>query len=171
MVNNDELVVQISDIQPGWTDYPNNDGQCVLVFMHGCTHDCPGCQNVELQVVTGYNETISGLIKRINVACGVYRTNKVVLTGGDPLCGVNLGVTSELLNRLQQDVMVYTGYDVDFVKESGIFGFTYLKCGLFDVNKMVATEISGDYMQFASTNQALYDGNWKKLTDNGRYTY
>lgn len=118
-------------------DYPEDDAHAITVFIPGCRRGCPGCQNPSLAGEGGENcQDIPARVLAEVVEASARRnyTDKVVLTGGDPLDPANVKSTKELLGLLKSrglSVAVYTGAMPDEVKASGVTGFDYVKCGPF----------------------------------------
>lgn len=155
-------------------DYPSPDDMAVIVFLSGCTHNCPGCQNITLQkTVTHTEEEIGQIIAHIVELCERNGTNKVVLSGGDPLSPSNINVTKQVCYYLGEtfDICIYTGYSVDEVKEMDIIGFKYIKCGKFDNKHLQKSEKTDDYIQFVNKTQNLYDSNYRQLSYEGRFNF
>lgn len=155
-------------------DYPSPDDMAVIVFLSGCTHNCPGCQNITLQKAgTHTEEEIGQIIAHIVELCERNGTNKVVLSGGDPLSPSNINVTKQVCYYLGEtfDICIYTGYSVDEVKEMDITGFKYIKCGKFDNKHLQKSEKTDDYIQFVNKTQNLYDSNYRQLSYEGRFNF
>lgn len=155
-------------------DYPSPDDMAVIVFLSGCTHNCPGCQNITLQKAgTHTEEEIGQIIAHIVELCERNGTNKVVLSGGDPLSPSNINVTKQVCYYLGEtfDICIYTGYSVDEVKEMDIIGFKYIKCGKFDNKHLQKSEKTDDYIQFVNKTQNLYDSNYRQLSYEGRFNF
>lgn len=155
-------------------DYPSPDDMAVIVFLSGCVHNCPGCQNPALQKTEPHTEEeIGQIIGHIAELCERNDTNKVVLSGGDPLSPSNIEVTKQICYYLGEtlDICIYTGYSIEKVKEMGITGFKYVKCGKFDRNHMQKSEKTDDYIQFINKTQNLYDSDYQQLSYEGRFNF
>ncbi len=154
-------------------DFPSPDNGAVSVFMTGCIHNCPGCQNPDLQKHTDNNQTNKEILDNIKLFCKRNETNKVVLSGGDSLFPLNLDLTNFLLENLKDfEVCLYTGYDINYVKSVlKPNTFTYVKCGKFIKELYQESEKTDDYIKFASTNQKLYDSNFNLLSTNGIFNF
>ena len=104
-----------------WTDYPSIGDCAVIVYFTGCKHDCPGCQNPELQDHSmgtwfDYVELANMIIDEAEKA----HTNKVVFSGGDvyfqALDTIDVMRLIIALNQAGLEICVYTnkqtkGYD------------------------------------------------------------
>ena len=158
-------------------DYPDGDNISILVFVMGCDFHCIGCHNPAFQNPAYETGTLdldaAELCEEIVVSCMRNRTNKVVLTGGDPLSGGNRETTKEVVRRLgdRYDIAIYTGNNIDYVRSLNIRGFKFVKCGQFVRKLEQPSEKTDDYMTFASKNQQLYDSQLQLLTSDGKYVF
>lgn len=159
-----------------YLDYPSADDIAVVMIMPGCSHNCPGCQNPELQKFRrpiDNIELISDLCKQLYDRCKRNETNKVVLSGGDCLHLNNRLLTRVICENFghKLDICIYTGYSIDEVKKMNIRGFKYIKCGKFDCNNIQKSEKTDEYIQFVNKTQNLYDGNYNQLSIDGRFYF
>lgn len=158
-------------IEETFLDYPSPDDTAVIVFLPGCSHKCLGCQNPDLQQLhEEYSEKESkDIIERINNMCLRCDTNKLVLSGGDPLNPCNRKLSKLICEELgkEKDICIYTGYEIDEVKEMNINGFKIIKCGKFDCNNVRKSEKTDDELILATPNQNFYDSNYNQLSENG----
>ena len=155
-------------------DYPEPYGHAVSVYFTGCSMKCPNCQNPQLQKRGKvynqyyYDEFISLLKEVLKRAC----TNKVVLLGGDPLDVQNRDFTQYLIHK-NPDISfcVYTGFDWKIAR-GWTQGARYVKTGGYMEELKQKSEKTGEYMQFASSNQELYKqfigDEYMKISNNGR---
>lgn len=165
----------LQPITSTWLDYPDTENCSLVVVMMGCDNGCPKCQNPGFKNPDFKEETkeytVDELINELLILSKRHHTNKVVLSGGDPLSCFNYQFTKEFLEKSPFEVCVYTGHDVEYVKLLNITGFTFLKCGLYDEKISQISEKTNDYMKFASTNQKLFDSNYCCLSENGLYYF
>lgn len=154
-------------------DYPSTDDIAVVVIMSGCEHHCPGCQNPELQKLHEFwtSQQISDIVEEIIYRCARNETNKVVLTGGDPLHPCNRPLTSAICAILGIDICIYTGYTDSEVKDIPIRGFKYIKCGRFDTKNQQKSEKTDDYIQFVNKTQNLFDSELRQISKDGRFYF
>ena len=171
------LSVRIMDeIVSSFIDYPDNSSIALCVVVMGCGHNCPGCQNPLFQN-PNYEQgtrivTVESLVNELKTRCKREHTNKIVLSGGDPLFKTNIDFTKELLNQLDgYDVCIYTGYDIDYVKENNVTGFKFIKCGTFILSQQRKSDKDDDKIIFASPNQKLYNGDCNLLSKDGIYYF
>ena len=156
-------------------DYPSPDDIAVIVFMSGCDHACPGCQNLSLQkIISEYTQSdINNIILHIKDLCNRNETNKIVLSGGDPLFIANRNLTKQICEELENiyDICIYTGYSIDQIKELDIKGFKYIKSGKFDCNNIQKAEKTDRYIQFVNPTQNLFDSHYNQLSIDGRFNF
>lgn len=159
-------------ITESFLDYPDNSSLCVIFYMPGCSRNCRGCQNYTLKKEVEY-EDIDNLIELLKNKCKSSHTNKLCLQGGDPLFIKNIETTKYILNKLSDilDICIYTGANIEEVKKYNLKGFKYIKCGEFDDSKFVGSKKTDTYIQFATTNQQLYDENLNLLSKDGIYNF
>ena len=168
------MMLSIEDIMIGWQDYPTPDGCSINVFIRGCDHACPQCSNPELWLIHfGKLYTVREVVEVIHEKSHLYRTNKICLFGGDPLYFMNRKLTKELIEKLKDRyrICLYTGYEIDDIKEMGISGCEFYKTGTYDHSLRVESIKTDEYFQLASTNQKLYSRDWDLLSQNGRYYF
>lgn len=165
-------------------DYPDPAEHALIINFIGCPHACPHCHNAFLQNKQGLTlaasaaDSLSGRYVQfsshedalVEIAKQLRRvhTNKLVLQGGEPLLsGANLAFTKYLCRQPQYDVCVYTGYDVDYVRSVRLEGFTYLKCGTFDIETVRPSYKNDEEMVLASSGQEFYDHEFRQISTDG----
>lgn len=160
-------------IEETWLDYPSPDGNAVIVYLTGCEHHCPGCHSPLIQAVDTYTETPEELTERLKKYCERADTNNIVLLGGDPLYSTNIPYTCTILEKLSKthNICIFTGYDIDYVKNHSIKGAKFYKCGKFDQQHVRKSEKTDTKYVLASPNQDFYDENYNKLSENGILTF
>lgn len=169
------MVKILQPITSTWLDYPNKDDLSLVVVMMGCDNGCPMCQNPQFKNPEYSNETksytVEDLLNELTILSKRYKTNKVVLSGGDPLSCFNLEFTKKFLENSNFDVCIYTGHTIDYVKKHNVDKFKFIKCGLYDEKLSQESEKTDNYMKFASKNQKLYDNNYCCISENGIYLF
>lgn len=167
----------LNELIASFLDYPDNESIAVCVVMIGCDNNCPGCQNPLLRNPEYKNGTreISkeDLVSEIILQCKRNATNKVVLSGGDPLFPGNLDTTKYILEKLGKnyDICIYSGHDVNYAKFNQIKGFKFLKVGYYDQKNSRISHKDDYEIVFASPNQELYDENYKLVSKDGVYEF
>lgn len=166
-------------LEETFLDYPSPDDSAVILFLPGCSHNCLGCQNPKLQELHEewtYEEE-QEILQNLQRLCFRCDTNKIVLSGGDPLSPCNRNLTiciCELLGKnpvYKYDICIYTGYDIEEVKKMELSGFEFIKCGKFDAHSMRESKKTDEYIQFVNETQNLFDKNFNQISKNGRYYF
>ena len=95
-------------------------GDRVGIWFAGCEHRCPGCSNPELWVQkSGWKMDTASVMKLIRLIADRHPVDGFTLTGGDPFFQPEaLGELLRELKRISPDILVYTGYDYDEIREA-----------------------------------------------------
>ena len=162
-------------IQHTFIDYPHPEKDAVVYYMSGCQHSCLNCHSPELQEFERYGRPIMDTIDLISKALQKYKTNNLVISGGDCLHHYNLQLTKCLCNWFKKiqyvDICLYSGYDLEYIQKCGIVNFDFIKGGKYIEELKQKSEKTDDYIQFASKNQFLIDTNKLVISKNGRYDF
>ena len=152
-------------------EYPDNSSVATIFYFGGCDRGCKGCHNTELQEFIEFN--YDDVVGSIDSYCKRISTNKIVLCGGDPLYSKNIGLTKYILQKLSNkyDICIYTGVNIEEVIESGISGYKFIKCGIFDPTQFIGSTKTDNFIRFATRNQKLYDSENNLLSSNGEYFF
>jgi len=152
-------------------DYADNESLAIIVYIMGREHKCKGCHNPQF---SDFNYKNSYLInekeftKLIEDVSKKHRTNKIVFEGGDPLHPQNIKFTKNILRKLKHlNFMIYTGYDINYVKENKVNGFKFLKCGKYVEEKKQESRKTDFKFFLASKNQKIFDSELNLLSENG----
>lgn len=159
-------------ISSSFLDYPDNENISIIFYMPGCNNNCIGCQNKELKEYVGYEEE-DLILEKIKERCLKEHSNKLCLQGGDPLFSKNLDLTRYILDKMSStfDICIYTGLNISEVKKLDLRGFKFIKCGKFDEDLYIGSKKTDTYLQFASSNQELYDADLNLISKNGIYYF
>jgi anaerobic ribonucleoside-triphosphate reductase activating protein len=151
-----------------FSDYPSKDGLAVICYIHGCEHNCKNCHNINLQKIEEDEEIIR--LDDIENYCIRNNTNKIVISGGDPLYNNNKNFTKFICRELGEkyNICIYTGYSIDDVDFNG---FKFIKCGKYDIERKQESFKTDDFIQFASSNQKLYNYKKELISNRGRYEF
>ena len=159
------------NVQSTFLEYPDNSSIATIFYFSGCDRNCDGCQNTSLKEYTPLDdkEVLSGIVNYSRRL----KTNKVVLCGGDPLYKKNIDLTRKILYNLGNDfdICIYTGALIDEVKKLNLSGFKFIKCGVFDKTKFIGSKKTDDYIQFATSNQELYNEFLELISHDGIYYF
>ena len=97
----------------------NGLGWRAVLFVSGCPHHCPGCQN-EIAQSYDYGEEFNEekIINRIKENSIL---NGITISGGEPLCEENIAEVNHFIEDLKKekpnfDVWCYTGYTLEQLK-------------------------------------------------------
>lgn len=159
-------------LSESFLDYPDNSSLSLIFYMPGCNRNCKGCHNSNLRDSVIYKDE-EQIINGIYNYCLKSRTNKLCLQGGDPLYKSNVEFTKNILQSLcnKLDICIYTGAEIDEVKKLNLKGFKFIKCGMFDKNKFIGSLKTNQYLQFATSNQKLYNSDLNLISKNGIYYF
>ena len=160
-------------------DYCDNESQAILIYILGCNNMCGGCHNTrfkdkEYQDSETKKLDILALYDKIVEQAQKNNTDKVVLSGGDPLYKENLAETKTLLHLLKKKglkITVYTGHDIDYVKLNNVKHFDFIKCGPYmEIFKQPSIK-TDEYIQLSSSNQEIYNHKYELLSHNGIFKF
>lgn len=156
-------------LEETWLDYPDPTCNAVIVYFCGCEHHCKGCHSPLLQQNYEYSETNEEILGRILDYAKRADTNKLVFLGGDPMYSKNIPLTTFLVNNLSKthDICIFTGYDIDYVKNINLQNVKFWKCGRFDIDNQRKSRKTEEEFVLASPNQNFYDSNFNQLSTNG----
>lgn len=166
----------LNKISTSFIDYPDNESIALCVVMMGCTNGCLGCQNPSfmnpLYDVCTREVSVDELVKELEILCENNKTNKIILSGGDPISVYNIDFTKSLLKFNNKfDFCIYSGHNIDYVMENNITGFKFIKCGKFDVASKRPSYKDDFRMIFASPNQILYNDKCEPISIDGIYNF
>lgn len=121
-------------------------GKRIGIWFNGCKHACKGCSNPELWELRKEYKTSNDVIKQL--ADSVANSNFVegfTLTGGDPFEQPEaLLQVLKYINQINSDVIVYTGYKYEEIKEKHS-----------EILKYISVLIDGPYVEDMNDNSFL----------------
>ena len=107
-------------------DMVDGYGFCVSLWMQGCPHHCPGCQNPETWDFDGGTKIeFIPLLKEIDDALNANNVKRnFSILGGEPLCAENVLDTNKFglyvkNNYPDRKVFLWTGYTIEEIIEKG----------------------------------------------------
>lgn len=159
----------LSTISESFIDYPDFKNMCVNIFFSGCTHNCNGCQNKNInKPKSGKKIEIKYLLSQIKTKSIFAMTNKLSILGGEPLQQKNINILLSKLYSLNYDLCLYTGYNYDdALKIIGehIYKLKFIKTGVFNNEKYQTPkkDESNKLFILASKNQELRKIENKKI--------
>jgi organic radical activating enzyme len=156
-------------------DYPDPESFSIIVFVMGCEKHCVSCHNPQLQnydykintkkfCLTDFKNEIQKALKKNNA-------DSLVLSGGDPLGSRNIEFVKFFLLETNFSTCIYTGNDIEYVKQNDVKGFKFIKCGKFLESEKQVSEKTDNYLQFSSKNQQLYDSSYKLISTFGKHNF
>ena len=156
--------------------YPDNYSEAVVVYFSGCDNNCDGCQNPLLStyIAPGTKSvTIDDLSILIHQFAERIKTNKLILSGGDPCYSYNLPGVNLFIQRNKDiyDICIYTGKEISFVKEHVEPGFKFIKVNKFDKQMERPSMKTDEFFQLSSPNQEIYNDRYECLTENGIFYF
>jgi anaerobic ribonucleoside-triphosphate reductase activating protein len=128
--------VRINKIIP--RSFVDGPGQRAVVFFQGCSLHCPGCQNRSLWPADGGRSVDAGdLAQTLALLSGVGRA--VTITGGEPFQqpAALLALVSELRNSEITNIIVYTGYRWDELRDPSNPAFSLIEAILTQIDVLV----------------------------------
>ena len=131
----------------------NGDGIRYVVFVQGCAHHCPGCQNPETWDFDGGKEVEPEMIvadfKRRKHLDGI------TLSGGDPFYQQDECV--ELLKLLPGvNVWIYTGFEYNIICDT-------------ELAKMADVIVTGPYVEELRCNGKMYGSSNQEIHRKGEH--
>ena len=137
----------------------NGSGIRYVLFLQGCTHNCPGCQNPETHVLEAGELTDTDMV--IKDILSVRYLDGVTLSGGEPL--MQPQACLEIVSKLHDcgiNIWLYTGWTWEQIC-SGDAGDTAIEIlSYIDVlvDGLFIETLKSDQVVFrGSTNQRLID--------------
>ena len=102
-------------------DMLNGDGLRVTLFVSGCTHNCPGCQNPETHDVDSGIPFDAAAREEIFTELSKDYISGLTISGGDPLLFINVEDVAQLVEDVKWEfpkktVWIYTGYTAEEIK-------------------------------------------------------
>jgi organic radical activating enzyme len=171
------MTQKISVILPfsgSFLDYPDNESPAVVAYVCGCEQTCPECHNPALKHRESGTEMKEAEFE-FRIYSELYRckTNKLVISGGDPLHPGNINVIKNFLlkNQHKIDICIYTGYNIEYVKRHSITGYKFIKCGTYDEKLKQLSEKTDKRMVLSSANQKLYNSDAHQISKQGIFYF
>lgn len=127
-------------------------GKRIGIWFCGCSHGCKGCSNPELwQRQEKYKISIELVLKLI---CQISDANPVdgfTITGGDPMeQSEELSCLLEKLKLINDDVLVYTGFEIEELSEKQLKNVSVLIDGKY------VEELNDNSLLRGSSNQRIH---------------
>ena len=137
-------------------DMNNGDGIRVVLWVSGCEHHCPECQNPQTW------DKNSGILfdteawKEISEELQKDYVSGITFSGGDPLSPYNIDFVIEIINHLKEDfpnknIWVYTGYTYEELQEcvgwyrSGPSRYSSYDKSVYKILSLIDVLVDGEY--------------------------
>lgn len=148
-------------------DIANGEGVRVTLFVQGCDHHCPGCQNPTTWDPNGGQPFTDETLDKIVDLLRPDYIQGLTLTGGDPLLPENREVIEKIVHRVwieflsKKDVWLWTGYKwEDLWNQDGVVADILANINVLVDGPFIEVkkDISLPYM--GSKNQRVIDIKW-----------
>lgn len=102
-------------------DMLNGDGLRVVLWVAGCNHCCPNCQNSQTWELSSGIPFDEDAYRELCEELSHSYTKGITFSGGDPLHPANRETVADLIEKIKErfpekDVWIYTGYRWDEIK-------------------------------------------------------
>ena len=109
-------------------DFLNGDGLRTVLWVAGCSHHCPFCQNPETHDPCGGIEFDNDAYKELIEDLKKPYISGLTLSGGDPLYEGNRETLTELVKDIKEQfpkktIWCYTGFDYEEVADLEIMNY------------------------------------------------
>ena len=108
-------------------------GKRIGIWVSGCIHKCKGCSNPELwQKHEKYKISIEDLLSLIHQISYANQVDGFTITGGDPMeQSDELMILLGKLKSISDDILVYTGYEIEELNENQLKNISVLIDGKY----------------------------------------
>ena len=108
-------------------DMKNGDGLRVVLWVSGCSHHCPGCQNPETWDEQSGIEFDADAEEEIRKELEKNYISGITFSGGDPMYHGNRDEILRLAKMVKEEfsktVWLYTGYRYEEIQETPVLSF------------------------------------------------
>lgn len=141
-------------------DMLNGDGLRVTLFVSGCSHHCPECQNPQTHSLLSGIEFDRDALEELREELSKPHISGITFSGGDPLHVKNRAQTAEIIRCLadilhaqKKTVWIYTGYLWDDIKDCAAVQMADVVVD----GEYIAEKNDVNYPWCGSTNQRVID--------------
>lgn len=127
-------------------------GKRIGIWFCGCSHGCKGCSNPELwQKQEKYKISIESVLKLIHQISNINSVDGFTITGGDPMeQSEELSILLEQLKLINDDILVYTGFEIEELPENQLKNVSVLIDGKY------VEELNDNSLLRGSSNQRIH---------------
>ena len=106
-----------------YPDQNNGDGLRVVVWVSGCSHHCPECQNPQTWNANSGIEFDKNAEQEVMDQISKDYINGITWSGGDPMFESNIEIVLDITQKIKKQypnktVWLYTGYTYDELKKN-----------------------------------------------------
>jgi anaerobic ribonucleoside-triphosphate reductase activating protein len=125
-------------------------GKRIGIWVCGCKRNCLGCSNPELwEQRAEYEVSINLIVQLIERVARNHHIDGFTISGGEPMDQVSeLNKLIKRLSRYSTDILVYTGYQIEELKERE-------DADTSEILNSIAVLIDGDYQEERNNNAVL----------------
>lgn len=127
-------------------------GKRIGIWFCGCSHSCKGCSNPELwQRQEKYKISIDAVLELIHQISNANPVDGFTITGGDPMeQSEELQHLLKMLKPISDDILVYTGFEIEELKEIQLKNISILIDGKYK------EELNDNSLLRGSSNQRIH---------------
>ena len=127
-------------------------GKRIGIWFCGCSKACKGCSNPELwQRQEKYRISIDSILKLIHQISDTNPVDGFTITGGDPMeQSYELSILLKELKKISEDILVYTGFEIEELKENQLENISVLIDGKY------IEELNNNSLLRGSSNQRIH---------------
>lgn len=133
------------------TDIANGDGVRVVLWVAGCTVNCPGCHNQAAQDFNCGQPFDEAALEELMDALGKPWVMGLTLSGGHPLDPKNIMQCADICQVAkyrypEKDIWVYTGYTLEDI-ERGKYGDMVQRFFIEDMKPYIDVLVDGPFIE------------------------
>ena len=154
-------------------DMNNGDGLRVTLFVSGCEHHCPNCQNPQTHPYDSGIEFTNDSLQEIFTELSKDYISGITFSGGDPLAPNNRYDMYFIVKKIKESfpnktIWLYTGYKYEQLLFEGNFETVYIlkNCDVVVDGKYIEELRDVNLKWRGSSNQRVLD--MKKCIETGR---
>ena len=127
-------------------------GKRIGIWFSGCSHKCKGCSNPELwQQHEKYKISMDDVLALIHQISDANPVDGFTITGGDPMeQSYELSVLLQKIKAINDDILVYTGYEIEELKGYQLKNISVLIDGKY------IEELNDNSLLRGSSNQQIH---------------
>ena len=127
-------------------------GKRIGIWFCGCSRGCKGCSNPELwQIQEKYRINIDSVLELIHQISDKNPVDGFTITGGDPIeQSKDLSNLLKELKTISNDILVYTGYEIEELTEKQLENISVLIDGNY------VEELNDNSLLRGSSNQRIH---------------